>query len=368
MAKRRKAMGLEVTSGVVAVSASEIIVVLKNVDIARLGAVKSEIKSSKEILSHVGHTIIDMLRLDERVNQIVAERLLGLVVGRESLELILVPRPELKHLRGGLNKVPLNAGAMESSVLGLTNKVVNTVAHLVEESDNLIVLQQRGLSSSGLGEVADKGSDGVDTLASLDISVTRSQVKVGSMAVLTRTGMQIKVEPTKEISRLASFRGIPDVELSNILVPGLLLSIRNLVELETKSLLIESKDSINSILNGEVVGNLLTVNLVLALKQDIGVKAVIPGVELAIKGETLLSVVLLLELKKNRKVFLSLGGETVSQIVQELLTFSGFLAMRSSSTKWEWVSYPSRGAIWDLILTPSASRSSLIMVLLSKPM
>ncbi|KAG7144540.1 hypothetical protein HYQ46_006711 [Verticillium longisporum] len=71
------------------------------------------------------------------------------------------PAPVLQHLRRRLNKVPDYAGAVESAVLGAARKVVDAVAQLVEQRDDLIVLQQRRLLRRGLAKVADQRRGGL---------------------------------------------------------------------------------------------------------------------------------------------------------------------------------------------------------------
>ena len=72
-------------------------------------------------------------------------------------QLSRVPAPMLQHLAGCFHKVPYGAGPMETGVLGPRDQVMDTVAELMEQRDDIVMLQETGLLRRRLGEVADQG-------------------------------------------------------------------------------------------------------------------------------------------------------------------------------------------------------------------
>lgn len=94
------------------------------------------------------------------------------------LELGGSPAPVLKHLAGSLYEVTDGVGAVEARVDGLGDKIVDSVAELVEESDDFIMLEQTGLLLGWLGEVADQCGGRVSTRSILFNEALHSKVSI----------------------------------------------------------------------------------------------------------------------------------------------------------------------------------------------
>lgn len=120
-----------------------------------------QIKLGKEKLAEVEQPNVDITALDNLLNKLRRQRLLGLVVARHLLEDLGLPAPVLQHLRGRFDKVAGDGGAVEPGVLGLAEEAVEDVAHLVEEGDDVVVPHEGGLVGSGLREIGDHGGEGV---------------------------------------------------------------------------------------------------------------------------------------------------------------------------------------------------------------
>ena len=93
---------------------------------------------------------------------------------------------------------------------------MDPVAQFVEQGKDFVVLQQRRLCRSWFGEVANKRGCGV-AACSIGQGVAWLQGEVGSVTILSSTGVQIEIEVADE--RSALFIIIPDTEDLDIRMP-----------------------------------------------------------------------------------------------------------------------------------------------------
>ena len=79
------------------------------------------------------------------LEQVLGNRLAGLVVAREQVERLALPAPVLHDLRRQLDEVPGHVGAGQDCASRRGSAVVQQVAELVEDGLHFAVRQQRGL-------------------------------------------------------------------------------------------------------------------------------------------------------------------------------------------------------------------------------
>lgn len=72
-----------------------------------------------------------------------------------------IPSAQLQHLGGGFAEVLDCVGAVEGGVAGARDEVVDAVAQLVEEEDEVFVGEEAGRGGGGGWEVADEKGGGV---------------------------------------------------------------------------------------------------------------------------------------------------------------------------------------------------------------
>lgn len=175
----------------------------------------------------------------------------------------------LEHLRWRLDKVPHHVGAVEAGVVGGGHQVVDTVAELVEQRDDLVVLEQRRLGRRGFGEVAHQRGGRVAALA-IAAREAGLQIEVGRVAVLAVARVQVHVQPAHERLLLGvAGRGllVVDAELLGVRVPDVLAGIRHLNELEAEQGLEDAEHAANRVVQREVFGHLLVVELEFRFQQ-----------------------------------------------------------------------------------------------------
>ena len=96
-----------------------------------------------------------VLRREHFLEQILRDRLAGLVVAREQIEGLAFPTEVLHDLRGQLDEVPRHVGACQRFHRHLAEQVVEQVAELVEDRLHLAVSEQRRLAVDRRRHVAD---------------------------------------------------------------------------------------------------------------------------------------------------------------------------------------------------------------------
>lgn len=187
--------------------------------------VHRHVEDAKVQLPQIEQRVVDVLRPDQILNQLVWDllrrlrrpdrRLLlpGLKVLRRQRRVVLAqrlqlprrPAPVLQHLAGRFDKVPHSVRAVEPRVRRLRHEVVDPVSQLVEQRHHLVVLQQTGFLRRWLGEVAHQRRGRVSAFAvdidealhhvsqigsagkNINKGAYRLQVKVGRMPVFALT-------------------------------------------------------------------------------------------------------------------------------------------------------------------------------------
>jgi hypothetical protein len=203
---------------------------------------------------------------------------------------------------------------------------MDAVAELVEQSHDLVVLQEGRLLLCGLAEVADKGSGGVPSRA-VGLQEARRQAEVGRVAILARAGMQVEVQVADEAVALASV--IPHAEDDDILVPRNVLGLasrrdalaifgRQLDEDQAKQLLENAEHASDRGLEREVLGDGVLVDAVLLLHHHPVVEAMVPEVVVAIKGQVPGLVVLLLQRQQMINLLDATRGQAGLEVSQEV--------------------------------------------------
>jgi len=147
-----------------------------------LVSVDLQIELGEEELPQVEQTNIHVSTLDDLLNQLRAQWLLGLVVAAHFLEHLRFPTPILQHLRRRLDEVTRDTCAVEPRVLGFAEEAMEDMSHLMEESNNVIVAHEGGLLWSGFGKVGNHGSQRV-AARPITLGVAAQEGPDGSMRV-----------------------------------------------------------------------------------------------------------------------------------------------------------------------------------------
>ena len=79
-------------------------------------------------LAKVEDSIVNVLRLDLEIDELVWDLLAGLKVLAQCLELFFCPTPVLEHLTWCFDEISDNAGTVEAGVLGACSKIMDSVA------------------------------------------------------------------------------------------------------------------------------------------------------------------------------------------------------------------------------------------------
>lgn len=142
-----------------------------------------QIELGEEQLAEVEQSHIHIPALDDLLNELMRQRLLGLVMARHLLKDLGLPAPILQHLRRRFDEIASDGGAVEPGVLGLAEEAMEDVAHLMEEGDDVVVSHESGLVRSGLSEVGDHRGEGVGA-RTVFLGVAAKQGPDGGMRVL----------------------------------------------------------------------------------------------------------------------------------------------------------------------------------------
>ena len=191
--------------------------------------VDRHVEDAEVELAEVEERVVDVLGLDEGLDQLVRDFLLGFggvraglfapcgfvfggeggVVLAQGFELGGSPAPVFEHLRGGFDEVADYVCAVETGVVCFGDEVVDAVAQFVEEGSHLFVLEETWLFGCRLREVADEGCDRVVACA-VCVYETRLDVEIRGVTIFTFTRMEVQVEVADEAAALV-FR-VPDAE------------------------------------------------------------------------------------------------------------------------------------------------------------
>lgn len=120
---------------------------------------------------HIKHTQMDLAEASQRAINTLAgyqppDHLLGDfragdVVTAELGQERRIPTPCLQHQGGGFAEILHRLGAVEGGEAGGGDEVVDAVAELVEELDEVFVFEEGGGGGGGEGEVVKEGGGGV---------------------------------------------------------------------------------------------------------------------------------------------------------------------------------------------------------------
>ena len=182
-------------------------------------------------------------------------------VAGERGEHVGVPRPLLQHLAGRLDEVPLGGHAGEPQPLPLpAEHVVDEVAELVEQGDDLVVLHQAA------GEVAHQHA-----LGQLAAGDALDHVELGGVLELALAGVEVEVDAADPLA------GQPDVVARHLVVPGAGLLARDRGPLEPEQPAGDVEEALADLLEGEVGAHDLAVDVVLLATHELGVVARVVG-------------------------------------------------------------------------------------------
>lgn len=222
---------------------------------------------------------------------------------------------------------------MEAAVTRTAGKVMNTMAELVEQGDHFLMLQQTGFVRGRFRKVADKCSSWIPA-RSVGLEEARLEVEVGSMAVFALARVQIQVQVANKI---VTFRSIvPDAEDNDVVVPCNILCLSGgadartifggkLNKDETKEVLKDLEHAGDCVAEGEVLGNLVSIDAVFLHYHQPVVISVVPKVVVAVKLGTTRLRILLLDLKKMFDLLLTTISKAGAKVVEEILHSLGRL-------------------------------------------
>ena len=111
--------------------------------------------SAEETNSTVAKPWLNLRAAKEALQQVVRQRLAGLVVAGELPQHLRLLLPVLVELRGQFDEIGEHAGAGQRGIGHVRQHAVQAVAEFVEQGAGVVRRQQRGLAVGALGEVAD---------------------------------------------------------------------------------------------------------------------------------------------------------------------------------------------------------------------
>ena len=120
----------------------------------RLG-VEFEVDQRRGDELHGGKALVEFSRGEEALQQIVRQRLAGLVVPGELPQHLRLLLPVLVELRGQFDEIGEHGGARQRGIGHVGQHAVQAVAELVEQGPRVVRRQQRRLAVGALGEIAD---------------------------------------------------------------------------------------------------------------------------------------------------------------------------------------------------------------------
>lgn len=149
-----------------------------------LWLVHGHVKDTKMKLAQIEQSVVDMLRADQILDNVVGNPLGGLrlalglllpgsqvfggqggIVSTKRFELRRGPAPILQHLAGRLDEVAHSVGPVETRVDCPRDKIMNAVSKLVEQCHNFVVLEKAGFFGRRFGEVANERRRGIVAVA-----------------------------------------------------------------------------------------------------------------------------------------------------------------------------------------------------------
>ena len=118
----------------------------------RLG-VEFEIDQRRGDEFHGGEALVEFARGDEALQQIVRQRLAGLVVPGELAQHLRLLLPVLVELGRQFDEIGEHAGARQRRIGDVRQHAVQAMAEFVEQRAGVVRRQQRGVAVGALGEI-----------------------------------------------------------------------------------------------------------------------------------------------------------------------------------------------------------------------
>ena len=141
------------------------------------------------------HAALEVARRQHAVIQLARQRLAGVHVRRHVAQNVPFPAEVFHELAGQFHGVPLHAADAGHIVLvHLRQHVVQAVAGLVEQGDDVVVREQRGLAADTFGEVADQVCHRRLQAAVIGAHPTRTHIIHPGATALALAGGRIQVE------------------------------------------------------------------------------------------------------------------------------------------------------------------------------
>ena len=117
----------------------------------------------------------------KRLQQVVRQRLAGLVMPRELPQHLRLLLPVLVKLRGQFDEIGEHIGAGQRRIGHVRQHAVQAVAEFVEQGPRIVRRQQRGLAFGALGEIADIDDQGRDVAVELLLVAQRGHPGAGAL-------------------------------------------------------------------------------------------------------------------------------------------------------------------------------------------
>jgi hypothetical protein len=106
--------------------------------------VQRQVHEAEAQLPHLRVGAAEIARAHHLLEQIVGDRLAGLVVAREQVQRLALPAPVLHDLRGQFHEIPGHAGARQAADLHAAQQVMQQVPELVEDGGHFACVSSAG--------------------------------------------------------------------------------------------------------------------------------------------------------------------------------------------------------------------------------
>ena len=160
---------------------------------------------------HGGKALVEFARGEEALQQIVRQRLAGLVMPGKLPQHLRLLLPVLVKLRRQLDEIGEYAGARQRRIGHVRQHPVQAVAEFVKQRPRVVRRQQRRLAVGALGEIADIEDQGSDLAIELLLVAQRGHP--GARA-LRGPGEVVAIE-----QRLVLARGVLDLPDPHVRMP-----------------------------------------------------------------------------------------------------------------------------------------------------
>jgi len=128
-----------------------------------------------------GKTLVELARGEEALEQVVRQRLAGLVVLCKTLQHLRPLLPVLIELRGQFDEIGENRSARQRRIGDVGQHAVQAMAELVEQGAGIVRREQRGRTICAFGEIADIDDQGRDGAVELLLVAQRGHPGAGAL-------------------------------------------------------------------------------------------------------------------------------------------------------------------------------------------